>query len=51
MEKSIPNNEKQQPEQIIRRPSRPNEVAGFNVDAHVKIFDPNTKEIFVEKRA
>ncbi len=29
----------------------PNEVAGFSVDGVVKIFDPTTKEVFVEKRS
>lgn len=32
-------------------PKRPNESASFSVEAHVKIFDPETKEIYVEKRA
>jgi hypothetical protein len=31
--------------------SRPNESASFSVEAHVKIFDPNSKEVYVEKRA
>jgi hypothetical protein len=30
---------------------RPDESAAFSVEAHVKIFDPNTEEIYVEKRA
>lgn len=30
---------------------RPNESGVFSVEAHVKIFDPNTSEIYVEKRA
>lgn len=30
---------------------RPDESAAFSVEGHVKIFDPNTKEIYVEKRA
>jgi hypothetical protein len=30
---------------------RPNESASFSVEAHVKIFDPATKEVYVEKRA
>lgn len=29
---------------------KPNEKASFVVDTFVKIFDPNTKEILVEKR-
>ncbi len=31
--------------------TRPNERAGFVVMGHVKIFDPNTKEVIVETRA
>jgi hypothetical protein len=32
-------------------PKKPNEAGSIRVDAHVKIFDPVTKEVFVEKRA
>jgi hypothetical protein len=31
-------------------PSRPNETGGFNFEGHIKIFDPNTKEVFIDKR-
>jgi len=31
--------------------TKPNERAGFAVMGHVKIFDPNTKEVIVETRA
>lgn len=31
--------------------TKPNERAGFAVMGHVKIFDPNTKEVMVETRA
>lgn len=34
-----------------KQPVRPNESAAFSVEAHVKIFDPNSKETYVEKRA
>ncbi len=30
---------------------RPNETGSISVEGFVKIFDPKTKEIFVEKRA
>jgi len=30
---------------------RPNESTGLNIDEHVKIFDPNTKSVILEKRA
>lgn len=30
---------------------RPNEQGTVNVQAHVRIFDPNNKKVFVEGRA
>jgi len=33
------------------KPKRPNETGAVSVQGFVKIFDPNTKEKFVEKRA
>ena len=30
--------------------SRPDESGGFHVEGHIKIFDPDTKEVFVDKR-
>jgi hypothetical protein len=30
--------------------SQPNETGGFNFEGHIKIHDPETKEIFVDKR-
>ena len=30
--------------------SRPNEAGVLNIDEHIRIFDPNSKETFVEKR-
>lgn len=32
-------------------PANPNEKGNFSVDGYVKIFDPNTKEVILEKRA
>lgn len=31
-------------------PSRPNETGGFHFEGHIKIFDPTTKEVFIDKR-
>lgn len=53
------NNSGQQPDKKYPWPKpvpgtpgrKPNEAAAFHLEAHVKIFDPETKEIFVEKRA
>ena len=33
------------------QPKRPNETGSISVEGFVRIFDPNTKEKFVEKRA
>jgi len=30
--------------------SNPNETGGFHFEGHIKIFDPNTKEVFIDKR-
>lgn len=30
--------------------NKPNEKAGFYFSSHVRIFDPNTKKILVQKR-
>jgi len=32
-------------------PKRPNETGSIRVEGFVKIHDPKTKEVFVEKRA
>ena len=32
-------------------PKRPNETGSVSVQGFVKIFDPTTKKVFVEKRA
>jgi hypothetical protein len=31
--------------------SKPNETGSVYVEAHIKIYDPNTQEVLVEKRA
>ena len=38
-------------EQKQTQPKRPNEQGSFSVEAHVRIFDPKTREVYVEKRA
>ena len=40
-----------QPKQPQSAPKRPNETGSVRVEGFVKIFDPNTKEKFVEQRA
>jgi hypothetical protein len=44
-------NSKDKQEILEQKPEKkPNENAGFYFSSHLKIFDPNTKEIFVKKR-
>jgi hypothetical protein len=31
--------------------NKPNESVGYHFEGHIKIHDPETEEIFVEKRA
>lgn len=33
------------------QPRRPNETGTISVQAHMKIFDPKTKKVYVEGRA
>lgn len=40
-----------QPLQTQPGKSKPNETGSISVEGFVKIFDPKTKETFVEKRA
>lgn len=42
----------QQPSSTVKPPQRrPNDVGSVSVQGHVRIFDPQTKQVFVEKRA
>ena len=43
----MPNNQDQSAQNMQ---SRPNETGGFNFEGHIKIHDPETNEIFVDKR-
>jgi hypothetical protein len=43
----MPNNQDQQ---IVTPQDRPNETGGFHFEGHIKIHDPETKEVFVDKR-
>lgn len=44
------NSPKDQPKQPIHEEKKPNELGGFYFSSHIKIFDPNTKQILVQKR-
>lgn len=37
-------------QQNTQKSARPNEVGGFHFEGHIKIFDPETKEIYIDKR-
>ena len=45
-------NEKIELKQPVQQaPKKPNETGSLQIDGFVKIFDPNNKEVYVEKRA
>jgi len=44
-------NPMQAPMKQEEKTRKPNELNGVYFSSHVKIFDPNTKEVFVQKRA
>jgi hypothetical protein len=35
----------------MKKPAKPNENGALHIEGFVKIFDPNTEEVIVEKRA
>ena len=37
-------------QQTTQKHSRPNETGGFHFEGHIKIFDPQTNEVFIDKR-
>ena len=47
---TMENEEKQMTEKTQETASRPNESGGFYFEGHIKIFDPKTNEIFIDKR-
>jgi len=49
--KSIGQNTDKEDTKVDEKSSKPNENNGVYVSSHIKIFDPNTKEVFVQKRA
>lgn len=45
------NNKVEKMQETIQQPAeKPNENSGFHVEGHIKIFDPETKEVFIDKR-
>jgi hypothetical protein len=45
------NNTQKQPILQQPAPKKPNDTGSISVEGFVRIFDPETKEVFVEKRA
>ena len=37
-------------QQTVKPNERPNETGGFHFEGHIKIFDPQTNEVFIDKR-
>lgn len=42
--------QKKSSSQVPTKEKKPNETAGIQISTHVKIFDPNTKQVLVQKR-
>jgi hypothetical protein len=40
----------QMTENTQEKPGKPNETGGFYFEGHIKIFDPQTQEVFIDKR-
>jgi hypothetical protein len=51
MPNTVPNDMNKQPNTQAQPARRPNEAGAFDVQGHIKIFDPTTKKVYVEKRA
>ena len=34
----------------VQPPEKPNELGGFDISGAIKIFDPETQEVFIEVR-
>lgn len=43
-------NDMKQQEQSTVETKKPDENTGFHIEGHIKIFDPNTNEVFIDKR-
>lgn len=42
---------KKEIKKVEKQDKKPNETAGYYFSSHIKIFDPTTKQVFVQKRA
>lgn len=50
MADNINTNKVKETDMVENTQNKPNEIGGFHFEGHIKIFDPNTKEVFVDKR-
>jgi len=44
------NKDTQMTDKNIEKTAKPNETGGFHFEGHIKIFDPKTNEVFIDKR-
>ena len=51
MANTVPNQQPQSKQQAAQQPRNPNESGTISVQAHMKIFDPTTRKVYVEGRA
>lgn len=51
MANTVPNQQNQATQQAAQQPRKPNESGTISVQAHMKIFDPTTRKVYVEGRA
>ena len=54
MQNQQTNEQKNNPAEAVQPPQakkRPDDRGAIQIDAHIEIFDPNTKETFLEGRA
>lgn len=50
MDNSNIKNEKENMQNLMQNSKKPNEASNLHIQGHIKIFDPQTKEIYVNKR-
>jgi hypothetical protein len=51
MEQNTPNQPKAVANPQVPQPRRPNDTGAVGVECTVKVFDPNSKKVFVEQQA
>lgn len=50
MADNINTNKVKETDMVEKTQNKPNETGGFHFEGHIKIFDPETKEVFIDKR-